>query len=345
MYGMHEWNNSIAMKCSKMFNLSAGATNKFPLRWLLTRAQCQNRNLGIVLLFFLLFNKELRVWTLYSFFLLFFLLMLLFGNFRPVFVRKQIAVVLSISNQPFNQHWMWQMQHAIIYPLTNVRDLLDFRYIVKKEHFYNKDKRKCFKTINSSRLFPVCVRLWFFSLQFISRSIFGCCCRTMFNTLAKVIYSRYDFILSYGQWNTKYACARHRLGFRPFFVCWISKSLRLNWFIRLDVLHSCQKKTVFDFHDKDFWRAELNHFEPQQMTVKLLMLDLNLSKQTEQERHLFFGIFFLSSYSVFLSRILPGIFLSIILFSYNYDQFHKFHAIHNTIRLLSSLCFSIYLWF
>lgn len=57
----------------------------------------------------------------------------------------------------------------------------------------------------------------------------------------------------------------------------------------------------------------------------------------------FFRIFFFSSYSVFLSRILPGIFLSIILFSYNYDQFHKFHAIHNAIRLLSSLCFYLFM--
>lgn len=37
------------MKSLKLFNLSAGVTNKFPLLWLLTRAQRQNRNLGIVL--------------------------------------------------------------------------------------------------------------------------------------------------------------------------------------------------------------------------------------------------------------------------------------------------------
>lgn len=70
-----EWNNPISMKFLKLFNLSAGVTNKFPLLWLLTRAQRQNRNLGIVLPFLPLsfFFYSTRSSLFEHFFLCFFL--------------------------------------------------------------------------------------------------------------------------------------------------------------------------------------------------------------------------------------------------------------------------------
>lgn len=109
------------------------------------------------------------------------LFMLLFGNFRPVFVRKQMPTDWS---QPSIDVANVTCNHLSSHDC--IRNLPDSLEIVKKK---NEEKRKCFKTINSSRLFPVHrIRWLFFGSQFISHSIYHRCW-TMFNTLRKVIHS------------------------------------------------------------------------------------------------------------------------------------------------------------
>lgn len=140
-----EWNNPISMKSLKLFNLSAGVTNKFPLLWLLTRAQRQNRNLGIVLPLLLLsfFFYSTRSSLFEHFFCVFFfsrlslLFMLLFGNFRPVFVRKQMPADWS---QPSIDVANVTCNHLSSHDC--IRNLPDSLEIVKKRTKWKKNVSK-----------------------------------------------------------------------------------------------------------------------------------------------------------------------------------------------------------
>lgn len=142
----------------------------------------------------------------------------------------------------------------------------------------NEEKKKCFKTINSSRLFPVHRIRWLFlvhNLSVIQSTIVVEPCSTLWER--SFIHSRYDFILNYGQWNTEHGCVS---------VCFEQKFqiLAIKLFINLDV-HSCQKK-VFDFCNEDFRE---NQFEPQKWmwnwwcSIEICMFE----QMAKSERHLF----------------------------------------------------------
>lgn len=141
-------------------------------------------------------------------------------------------------------------------------------------------KKKCFKTINSSRLFPVHrIRWLFFGSQFISHSIYHRCW-TMFNTLRKVIHS---FTLRF---HSKLWSMEHRT-WLCICVFWAKipnlcdQTIHQSWHVAF-----MPKKKVFDFCNEDFRE---NQFEPQKWmwnwwcSIEICMFE----QMAKSERHLF----------------------------------------------------------
>lgn len=117
----------------------------------------------------------------------------------------------------------------------------------------NEEKKKCFKTINSSRLFPVHrIRWLFFGSQFISHSIYHRCW-TMFNTLRKVIHS---FTLRF---HSKLWSMEHRTWlcvcvFRAKIPNLSDQTIHQSWRVAF-----MPKKKCLTFVMKTFERISLNH--------------------------------------------------------------------------------------